>query len=147
MKKDEPIGPSYGYPSDGHPSVLHFEVKNIHYLEVHPVHQDDVSTDEHVGTVRRWRRQAPFEVWRARKHLSPQLHGKYPVNHNPSFHFGRQVVAIPQAGGQVIVMLRVPAVHRLAVVVAVEMISVVSFSGFLSVAAPIMVTSVVLGQS
>ena len=60
MKKDERTGSSYG-----HPSVLHFEVKNIHYLEVHPVHQNDVSANEHVRAVRWWRGQLPFEVWRA----------------------------------------------------------------------------------
>ena len=142
MKKDEPTGPSYG-----HPGVLHLEVKNIHYLEVHPVHQDDVSANEHVRTVRWWRRQLPFEVWGARIHFAPQLHRKYPAYHNPSFHFGRQAVPIPQAAGQVIVMLRVPAAHRLVLVVAVEMISVMTFADFLSVAATIVVTSFLLGQS
>jgi len=142
MKKDEPTG-----PSDGHPSVLQFEVKNIHYLEVHPVHQDDVSANEHVRTVRWWRRQLPFKVWGARKHSPPQLHRKYPVHHKPSFQFGRQAVPIPQAVGQVIVMLGVPAVHRLAVVVAVEMISVMTFAEFPSVAATIVIMSFLLGQS
>ena len=54
MKKDGQTGPSYG-----HPSVLQLEVKNIHYLEIHPVHQDDVSANEHVCTVRWWRGQLP----------------------------------------------------------------------------------------
>jgi hypothetical protein len=142
MKKDERTGPSYG-----HPSFLQCEVKNIDYLEVHPVHQDDVSANEHVRTVSRWRRQLPFEVWGTRIHFPPQLHRKYPVYHKPSFQFGGQAVPIPQAGGQVIVMLRVPAVHRLAVVVAVEMIFVMTFAGFLSVATAIVVTSFLLGQS
>jgi hypothetical protein len=47
----------------------------------------------------------------------------------------------------VIVMLRVPAAHRLVVAVAVEMISVMTFAEFLSVAATIVVTPFFLGQS
>lgn len=142
MKKDGPTSPSYG-----HPGVLQFEVKNIHNLEVYPVHQDDVSANEHVRTVR-WRRwQLPFEVWWTRKHSAPQFHRKYSTYHKPSFQFGRQAVPIPQAGGQVIVMLRVPAAHRLVVVVAVEMIFVMTFAEFLSVAATIVITSFLLSQS
>jgi hypothetical protein len=142
MKKDEPTGPSYGQPSG-----LHFQMKNIHYLEVHPVHQNDVSANEHVRTVGWWRRQLPFEVWGAGKHFPPQLHRKYAAYHQPSFQFGRQAVPIPQAAGQVIVMRRVPAVHGVVFVVAVEMISVVTLAEFLSVAATIVVTSFLLGQS
>lgn len=41
----------------------------------------------------------------------------------------------------------IPAVHRVAVVVAIKMISVMTFAGFLSVAATIVVTSILLGQS
>jgi hypothetical protein len=129
------------------PESLQFEVKNIHYLEVHPVHQNDVSANEHVRTVRRGWRQLPFEVWGARIHFPAQLHRKYPAYHNPSFQFGRQPVPISQAAGQVIVMLRVPAAHRLVVAVAVEMISVMTFAEFLSVAATIVVTPFFLGQS
>jgi hypothetical protein len=139
------------------PESLQFEVKNIHYLEVHPVHQNDVSANEHVRTVRRGWRQLPFEVWGARIHFSPQLHRNYSVYYEPSFHFGRQAIAIPQAGREVIVMCRVPAVHRVTVVIGVEMIfivrvaivrvAVVSIAGLLSVAAAIVVTAFVLGQS
>jgi hypothetical protein len=43
------------WPSYGHPSVLQREVKNVDYLEVHPVHQDDVSANENVRTVGWWR--------------------------------------------------------------------------------------------
>jgi hypothetical protein len=133
------------------------KVKNIHYLEIHPVHQDDVSANEHVRTVRWWRGQLPFEVWRAGIHLPSQFDWKYAAHYKPSFHFGRQAVPIPQAGRQVIVMRRVPAVHRVMVAVGVEMIVltsvavmsvvVTSFSGFLSVVPAIVVTSFVLGQS
>ena len=142
MKKDERTG-----PSSGHPSFLQCEVKNIDYLEVHPVHQDDVSANEYVRTVRRWRRQLPFEVWGTRIHFPPQLHRKYAAYHNPSFQFRRQAVPIPQAAGQVIVMRRVPAVHGLVVAVAVEVIAVVTLAEFLSVAATIVVTSFLLGQN
>jgi hypothetical protein len=79
------------------------------------------------------------------------------VYYEPSFHFGRQAIAIPQAGREVIVMCRVPAVHRVTVVIGVEMIfivrvaivrvAVVSIAGLLSVAAAIVVTAFVLGQS
>ena len=150
MKKDGRIGPSYG-----HRSVLQLEVENIHYLEIHPVYQDDVSANEHVRTVRWWRGQLPFEVWRAGIHFPSQFDGKDSAHYNPSFHIGRQAVPIPQAGRQVIVMRRVPAVHRVMIVVGVETIFVMvtsfvvvtSFAGFLPVMPAIMVTSFVLGQS
>jgi uncharacterized membrane protein len=44
-------------------------------------------------------------------------------------------------------MCRVPAVHRVAVVVGVEMFFFVSVAGFLPVAATIVVPSFLLGQS
>ena len=84
-------------------------------------------------------------------HFPSQFDGKDSAHYNPSFHIGRQAVPIPQAGRQVIVMRRVPAVHRVMIVVGVETIFVMvtifvdvpsfvvvtSFAGFLPVMPPL----------
>jgi len=109
-------------------------VKNIHDLEIHPVHQNHMPTDEYMRAIGWRRRQLPFEFRRARIHSSAQLHRKHPAHDKLALQFRRQAVPVSQSPWQVIMMRRVPATHRIVVAVAIKMVPVV-----ISIAVPVMI--------
>lgn len=81
MKKD-------GHPSPSNvefPPRLQFEVKNVYNLEIHTVHQNNVTSDHHVRAIRRWRGQPAFKILRTGIHPAPQLYWKYAPYYKPSF--------------------------------------------------------------
>ncbi|HXY13413.1 MAG TPA: hypothetical protein VEI26_02815 [Terriglobales bacterium] len=49
----------------GYLSFLQLEVKHIYYLEIRPVEQNNVTSDQYVRAVRRWRRQPTFQLFGA----------------------------------------------------------------------------------
>ena len=122
-------------------------MENIHDLEIRPVQQNDVTSNNHMGAIGRWRRQTALQLFRARIHLCTQSGRKRATNYQLPFQPRGQSVAIPQPWGQVVAVINIPAPHGLAIVVGVIMISFMVFAEFITVVAAPVIVSFILGKS
>ena len=68
------------------------EVKDVGNLEVRPVYQDEVSTDEDVHVIRRWRRKRDFEFMRTRLHPGAKFDGHESLSDNEALLPGGKAI-------------------------------------------------------
>jgi hypothetical protein len=123
----------------GHPTIflVDVEVENVGDLEVRPVHENQIATDEDVHVTRRRRGKHDFQFMRAWLHPTAKLDGHESLSNKEALLARRQAIAHGQAWRQMAVVRVIP-VANVAVMVAVCLAPFV-FDGAVMVAVSAMI--------
>jgi hypothetical protein len=133
------------------PSVK-FDVKDVDNQVCFAIQQDDVATDQDVSTVRRRRRKAAFQFFRAGIHALLEPWRKRASANKLFFQARRELILLCQAGREMSIALHVPPMNRLLIMRGVVVIRivivmlVVPFAVAVAIAVPVPMT-VALGES
>ena len=96
------------------------EVEDVSDLEVCPVYENEVATDENVHMTRRRRGKHDFQFMRARLHAGAKLVGHIALSDKEALLPRRQAIALGEAGRQMAIMRVIPLAD-VAVMVAVRL--------------------------
>jgi hypothetical protein len=104
------------------------------------IQQYDVSANQHMCGIWRWRRKPPLEVYgnRLKAFLEPRRESATP--HQLFFQSWRQTVFLGKSGWQIILVFVVPSAHGVAVMILIEMFTLVVIITVFIVALTISVT-------
>jgi len=107
-----------------------FKMEDIHHQVGPAIQQNDVSSNQHVRAIWRWRRQPPLKVFRTG--LKPLLE---PRRERPApckllFQTGGQLVSLGKSGRKIVLVVVIPSAHNFTIVILIEMFALVVVISF-----------------
>jgi hypothetical protein len=101
------------------------KMKDVHNYICSAIHQNNVSSDEHVSAIGRWRRQPPFQILGARLKAFLEPRRECAAPRKLLFQSRRQLVSFGKSGRKIVLVVVVPFAHGFTVGILIEMLALV----------------------